>query len=76
MYLVANVTPYEWNLNFSCCTAHQPHPAAQFSSTIAKSPTMTKVELSNNYSFWNTLWFVPMPTMPLAIFILRTAFSR
>uniref|UniRef100_A0A915DWI9 Uncharacterized protein n=1 Tax=Ditylenchus dipsaci TaxID=166011 RepID=A0A915DWI9_9BILA len=24
MYLVAQVTPYEWNLSFSCCTAHQP----------------------------------------------------
>uniref|UniRef100_A0A915BD08 Uncharacterized protein n=1 Tax=Parascaris univalens TaxID=6257 RepID=A0A915BD08_PARUN len=56
MYVVAHLTPYEWNLNFSCCTAHQPHPAAQFSS--ASSP----VELANNYSFWNTLWYV-MSTM-------------
>ncbi|KAK0424092.1 hypothetical protein QR680_008499 [Steinernema hermaphroditum] len=52
MFLVARVTPYEWNLNFSCCTAHQPHPAAQF------SPQDSPVELSNNYSFWNTLWYV------------------
>ncbi|KAI1700129.1 ligated ion channel l-glutamate- and glycine-binding site domain-containing protein [Ditylenchus destructor] len=44
MYIVAQVTPYEWNLSFSCCTAHQPHP------------------LSNNYSFFNTLWYV-MSTM-------------
>ncbi|VDK42958.1 unnamed protein product [Anisakis simplex] len=56
MYTVAHLTPYEWNLNFSCCTAHQPHPAAQFSSST--SP----VQLSNNYSFWNTLWYV-MSTM-------------
>ncbi|KAK5974778.1 hypothetical protein GCK32_013950 [Trichostrongylus colubriformis] len=48
MYVVSRVTPYEWNLNFSCCTAHQPHPGAAF----VNSP----VELSNNYSFWNTLW--------------------
>ncbi|VDM52505.1 unnamed protein product [Angiostrongylus costaricensis] len=46
--IVSRVTPYEWNLNFSCCTAHQPHPGAAF----ADSP----VELSNNYSFWNTLY--------------------
>ncbi|RCN42514.1 hypothetical protein ANCCAN_11486 [Ancylostoma caninum] len=50
MYTVSRVTPYEWNLNFSCCTAHQPHPGAAF----VDSP----VELSNNYSFWNTLWYV------------------
>ncbi|KAK6055112.1 Ligand-gated ion channel [Cooperia oncophora] len=50
MYTVSRVTPYEWNLNFSCCTAHQPHPGAAF----VNSP----VELSNNYSFWNTLWYV------------------
>lgn len=50
MYIVAHLTPYEWNLNFSCCTAHQPHPAAQF------SPASSPVELANNYSFWNTLW--------------------
>ncbi|VDM79846.1 unnamed protein product [Strongylus vulgaris] len=50
MYIVSRVTPYEWNLNFSCCTAHQPHPGAAF----VDSP----VELSNNYSFWNTLWYV------------------
>uniref|UniRef100_A0A914I6Q9 Uncharacterized protein n=1 Tax=Globodera rostochiensis TaxID=31243 RepID=A0A914I6Q9_GLORO len=59
MYLVANVTPYEWNLNFSCCTAHQPHPAAQFSTVGAggdKASTTTRIQLSNNYSFWNTLW--------------------
>ncbi|VDK84212.1 unnamed protein product, partial [Cylicostephanus goldi] len=30
MYIVSRVTPYEWNLNFSCCTAHQPHPGAAF----------------------------------------------
>ncbi|KIH43854.1 hypothetical protein ANCDUO_26134, partial [Ancylostoma duodenale] len=41
MYTVSRVTPYEWNLNFSCCTAHQPHPGAAF----VDSP----VELSNNY---------------------------
>uniref|UniRef100_A0A1I7XI83 PBPe domain-containing protein n=1 Tax=Heterorhabditis bacteriophora TaxID=37862 RepID=A0A1I7XI83_HETBA len=52
MYTVARVTPYEWNLNFSCCTAHQPHPAASL------SPPNVPVELSNNYSFWNTLWYV------------------
>uniref|UniRef100_A0A0N4ZET6 PBPe domain-containing protein n=1 Tax=Parastrongyloides trichosuri TaxID=131310 RepID=A0A0N4ZET6_PARTI len=56
MYFVAQITPYEWNLNFSCCTAHQPHPAAQYS--IDDSP----VVLANNYSFWNTLWYV-MSTM-------------
>uniref|UniRef100_F1L369 Glutamate receptor, ionotropic kainate 2 n=1 Tax=Ascaris suum TaxID=6253 RepID=F1L369_ASCSU len=56
MYIVAHLTPYEWNLNFSCCTAHQPHPAAQF------SPASSPVELANNYSFWNTLWYV-MSTM-------------
>ncbi|KAK6011285.1 Ligand-gated ion channel, partial [Ostertagia ostertagi] len=50
MYTVSRVTPFEWNLNFSCCTAHQPHPGAAF----VNSP----VELSNNYSFWNTLWYV------------------
>ncbi|CAI4225801.1 unnamed protein product [Auanema sp. JU1783] len=52
MYTVARITPYEWNLNFSCCTAHQPHPAA------AQGPTNAPIELSNNYSFWNTLWYV------------------
>ncbi|PAV57566.1 hypothetical protein WR25_03421 isoform B [Diploscapter pachys] len=52
MYLVARLTPYEWNLNFSCCTAHAPHPAA------AISPVDSPIELSNNYSFWNTLWYV------------------
>ncbi|KHN75082.1 Glutamate receptor ionotropic, kainate 2 [Toxocara canis] len=56
MYIVAHLTPYEWNLNFSCCTAHQPHPAAQF------SPANSPVQLANNYSFWNTLWYV-MSTM-------------
>uniref|UniRef100_A0A0K0CX59 PBPe domain-containing protein n=1 Tax=Angiostrongylus cantonensis TaxID=6313 RepID=A0A0K0CX59_ANGCA len=50
MFTVSRVTPYEWNLNFSCCTAHQPHPGAAF--------TDSPVELSNNYSFWNTLWYV------------------
>jgi ionotropic glutamate receptor len=30
MYLCAQITPYEWNLNFSCCTAHQPHPVSCF----------------------------------------------
>jgi len=58
MYLVAQVTPYEWNLNFSCCTAHQPHPAAQYASMRETQ----MVQLSNNYSFWNTLWYV-MSTM-------------
>ncbi|KAL3075711.1 hypothetical protein niasHS_012541 [Heterodera schachtii] len=78
MYLVANVTPYEWNLNFSCCTAHQPHPAAQFSTVsgataptsssaaaggaASKKGSITHIQLSNNYSFWNTLWYV-MSTM-------------
>ncbi|CEF66118.1 Ionotropic glutamate receptor domain and NMDA receptor family and Extracellular ligand-binding receptor domain and Glutamate receptor, L-glutamate/glycine-binding domain and Periplasmic binding protein-like I domain-containing protein [Strongyloides ratti] len=56
MYFVAQITPYEWNLNFSCCTAHQPHPGAQYS--LENSP----VVLTNNYSFWNTLWYV-MSTM-------------
>ncbi|KAF7635064.1 hypothetical protein Mgra_00005505 [Meloidogyne graminicola] len=59
MYLVANITPYEWNLNFSCCTAHQPYPAAKFASSSCNGANIpTKVELSNNYSFWNTLWYV------------------
>lgn len=53
MYLVAHLTPYEWNLNFSCCTAHQPHPAAQYANV-----QNSFVQLSNNYSFWNTLWFI------------------
>ncbi|KAF8367108.1 glr-5 [Pristionchus pacificus] len=52
MFAVARITPYEWNLNFSCCTAHQPHPAASF------TPADAPVELSNNYSFFNTLWYV------------------
>ncbi|CAD6189839.1 unnamed protein product [Caenorhabditis auriculariae] len=52
MYVVANITPYEWNLNFSCCTAHEPHPAAAFSATDAP------IAMSNNYSFWNTVWYV------------------
>uniref|UniRef100_A0A914C6U8 Uncharacterized protein n=1 Tax=Acrobeloides nanus TaxID=290746 RepID=A0A914C6U8_9BILA len=51
MYCIAQLTPYEWNLNFSCCTAHQPHPAAKY---YTESETL--VQLSNNYSFWNTLW--------------------
>uniref|UniRef100_A0A914C856 Uncharacterized protein n=1 Tax=Acrobeloides nanus TaxID=290746 RepID=A0A914C856_9BILA len=50
MYCIAQLTPYEWNLNFSCCTAHQPHPAAKY---YTESETL--VQLSNNYSFWNTL---------------------
>uniref|UniRef100_A0A915DMA9 Ionotropic glutamate receptor C-terminal domain-containing protein n=1 Tax=Ditylenchus dipsaci TaxID=166011 RepID=A0A915DMA9_9BILA len=50
MYLVAQVTPYEWNLSFSCCTAPT-HPAAQY----ATNPKDTMVQLSNNYSFLNTL---------------------
>ncbi|CAB3398042.1 unnamed protein product [Caenorhabditis bovis] len=53
MYCVANVTPYEWNLNFSCCTAHEPHPAAAFATGKDEPITM-----SNNYSFWNTVWYV------------------
>lgn len=57
MYLVANTTPNEWNLNFSCCTAHQPYPAAKYSSSSGTN-LPTKIELSNNYSFWNTLWYV------------------
>lgn len=57
MYIVANTTPNEWNLNFSCCTAHQPYPAAKYSSPSGTN-IPTKVELSNNYSFWNTLWYV------------------
>uniref|UniRef100_A0A0N5BKK9 PBPe domain-containing protein n=1 Tax=Strongyloides papillosus TaxID=174720 RepID=A0A0N5BKK9_STREA len=57
MYFVAQITPYEWNLNFSCCTAHQPHPGAQYS--LDNNPP---VVLTNNYSFWNTLWYV-MSTM-------------
>jgi hypothetical protein len=73
MYLVANVTPYEWNLNFSCCTAHQPHPAAQFSSKLATSSTMTRVELSNNYSFWNTLWWARRASPPLLVKSARRA---
>ncbi|KAH7726269.1 CBN-GLR-5 protein [Aphelenchoides avenae] len=56
MYVIAQITPYEWNLNFSCCTAHQPHPAAEYALTE------TPVQMSNNYSFWNTLWYV-MSTM-------------
>ncbi|KAI6219195.1 hypothetical protein M3Y99_01669700 [Aphelenchoides fujianensis] len=46
MYLCAQITPFEWNVT------HQPHPAATYTS--ADSP----VQLSNNYSFWNTLWYV------------------
>ncbi|CAI2353310.1 unnamed protein product [Caenorhabditis sp. 36 PRJEB53466] len=53
MYFVANVTPYEWNLNFSCCSAHEPHPAAAF-ATSQEAP----IVMSNNYSFWNTVWYV------------------
>lgn len=56
MYLCAQITPFEWNLNFSCCTAHQPHPAATYTSENST------VQLSNNYSFWNTLWYC-MSTM-------------
>ncbi|CAJ0927228.1 unnamed protein product, partial [Mesorhabditis belari] len=52
MFVVARITPYEWNLNFSCCTAHQPHPGATFNADSEP------VQLSNNYSFWNTLWYV------------------
>ncbi|KAI6203785.1 Glutamate receptor ionotropic, kainate 2 [Aphelenchoides besseyi] len=50
MYLVAQISPGEWNFNFSCCTAHQPHCGAKYE-------TNDSVELSNNYSFWNTLWY-------------------
>ncbi|CAK5053203.1 unnamed protein product [Meloidogyne enterolobii] len=56
-FSVANTTPNEWNLNFSCCTAHQPYPAAKYSSPSGTN-IPTKVELSNNYSFCNTLWYV------------------
>ncbi|CAJ0584483.1 unnamed protein product, partial [Mesorhabditis spiculigera] len=52
MFMVARITPYEWNLNFSCCTAHQPHPGATFNADSEP------LQLSNNYSFWNTLWYV------------------
>uniref|UniRef100_A0A7E4VGJ5 Glutamate receptor n=1 Tax=Panagrellus redivivus TaxID=6233 RepID=A0A7E4VGJ5_PANRE len=57
MFCVARVTPYEWNLNFSCCTAHQPYPDADYSD-----PDQVPVLLSNNYSFFNTLWYC-MSTM-------------
>ena len=53
MYIAARITPYEWNLNFSCCTAHQPHPAADYSD-----PEDVPIQLSNNYSFYNTVWYV------------------
>ncbi len=52
MYVVARLTPYEWNLNFSCCTAHQPQPAAD----MVRLGSGNRLELANNYSFWNTLW--------------------
>uniref|UniRef100_A0AC35GUY8 Ionotropic glutamate receptor C-terminal domain-containing protein n=1 Tax=Panagrolaimus sp. PS1159 TaxID=55785 RepID=A0AC35GUY8_9BILA len=53
MYLVSRLTPYEWNLNFSCCTAHQPHPGAEYSS-----PEDVHIQLATNFSFWNTAWYV------------------
>uniref|UniRef100_A0AC35TW41 PBPe domain-containing protein n=1 Tax=Rhabditophanes sp. KR3021 TaxID=114890 RepID=A0AC35TW41_9BILA len=56
MYFVAQVTPFEWNLNFSCCTAHQPHPASLY------SPEDSQIVFANNYSLGNTLWYV-MSTM-------------
>ncbi|KAI6179694.1 hypothetical protein M3Y98_00638000 [Aphelenchoides besseyi] len=49
--IVAQISPGEWNFNFSCCTAHQPHCGAKYEANES-------VELSNNYSFWNTLWYV------------------
>uniref|UniRef100_A0A914WHL9 Uncharacterized protein n=1 Tax=Plectus sambesii TaxID=2011161 RepID=A0A914WHL9_9BILA len=66
MYCVARLTPYEWNLNFSCCTAHQPQPASDFvfvdNVPVADQPAIDdhppQIELSNNYSFWNTMWYV------------------
>lgn len=66
MYFVANVTPYEWNLNFSCCTAHEPHPAAAFATSEPNDASLSRLPLgqeapivmSNNYSFWNTVWYV------------------
>lgn len=84
MYCVARLTPYEWNLNFSCCTAHQPQPASDFvvvdqrgidceSTTTDRMKRAQMIELANNYSFWNTMWCERCGDMETALAVFYLA---
>lgn len=55
MYCIARLTPYEWNPSYACCSAHQPQPASDI--IIQQREKGDSIELANNYSFFNTLWY-------------------